>query len=219
MHFFDYLILLFIISISIVLVVLSISNKKIIKTITCSIIIVSLLIVSFAFAYRPDALWQLLFGYLFFIILFSIIANFFKSFVIFFDYGIRAFLPFLFLVLSMIASIYVLRLGHSLSIYTFKQRLPQYEKLVQRIKSGDLPDNMFNKDIPEKYKHLAYVINTTHYNNDRYSIVFLWGSGFPLKHTAFLYVSDERMLMKKSRLRKDWPARTRINENWYRVSD
>ena len=50
-------------------------------------------------------------------------------------------------------------------------------------------------------------------------VTFIWGIGFPLKHAAYIYVSDGKWSEKDPDLRRAWPISHRINEHWFRVID
>ena len=79
---------------------------------------------------------------------------------------------------------------------------------------------LIGEEIPEKYRHLAYSIFAEKLK-DVLRIEFFWGGGFPVKHTAYVYLSNGKPPDKETDHHTDWYWYhcERINDYWFRVSD
>ena len=118
-------------------------------------------------------------------------------------------------ILLSIACFFSPKWGNDLWMFVFEKRLPQYESAVEDCKLLIQDEHLVlrGEEIPSKYRHLAYSISCTKDESENIEIAFLWGYGFPLKHSAFCYRSDGEPSGKS------WPLHKKINDNWFRVSD
>jgi hypothetical protein len=132
----------------------------------------------------------------------------------------RAFIPalicFFGLPMSFIAAIV---LGISIEKSRFQRNLPRYTEVVQLIKKSEIKPTSPSPlvQLPNQYKDLAWEI-VPKTNNDGIIIEFLNEAGFPVKHSGYLYVSSGSIENDTKTLQR-WPFHTRINTNWFRISD
>jgi hypothetical protein len=75
----------------------------------------------------------------------------------------------------------------------FRYQRPDYEAVISMIERGQIPvaANLGQIAIPDSYKHLVYAVLGNRDPNGVLTIEFLMGSGFPAKHSGFLYRSDD----------------------------
>jgi len=180
-------------------------------------IAVSVLVVSAAFAYRPDVSTQ--FGSM--LLIFYLFAVIVINFIGIFTFGLRSCIPFAMSLLCVILLGYSNSLGHRLRLHVFRQRLPQYEAAVPAVETQitDGPVFLKGEEVPKPFRHLAYWIHADKTEQNVLIVTFFWGGGFPVKHTAFAYISDGKVPGPLSRFQKEWPHIFRINQNWFRVVD
>jgi hypothetical protein len=114
-----------------------------------------------------------------------------------------------------------IKAGHWARMKVFEHRLPSYEKAVQQIiKNFDGQRKLITKNnLPEECRRFAYYAYVYKDNNNATVVNFMWGIGFPVKHTAFVWRSDGVLPEKGTEFRRDWPGCWRINEHWFRCSD
>lgn len=177
-------------------------------------------IVSCFYAYRPHVLTQVAGMFLFFSHFIIIVISLIGIFVFWEDYGSKATIPFVIGILSLFVVVESGKVGHKIRLNVFNKRLPQYEDAVQMVENTITNEYLrwSGERIPKEFRHLAYLISARR-KKDVLIVNFLWGGGFPVKHTAFVYISDGRLPGKGTDFRKDWPHCTRINEHWFKVSD
>jgi hypothetical protein len=172
------------------------------------------------FCYRPNVGWQMLSILSMFGFLLIAIINLIGIFRYWENYGL--------VIILLLAMPFILfyatracgDLGHQRRIDVFNSRLGEYEdvvKLVMREGDEDGVHWMFEQ-IPEEYRHLAYSIDSMKYG-EVFSVIFLWGGGFPVKHSGFAYIPDGNIPPKGSDFCREWPHVERINEHWFRVGD
>jgi hypothetical protein len=87
----------------------------------------------------------------------------------------------------------------------FRSRLTEYETAVHNIQSGI---------VPIAVPRLAYHISQTPGHQE---VFFFWGSGFPVKHTAFVYSQNDPNLDK--RFAQAWHHARPLAPNWYVTND
>ena len=117
-------------------------------------------------------------------------------------------------ILAFVLTFYSAGVGKKLSLYVFKKRLPQYEKLVEMIRNGEIKaeDNNHFIPLPDDYKGLAHYAIFRKNEDNVIQISFSWGIGFPCKHTDYMYCSDG----KKPEVSCGWSYE--VIDNWYRVN-
>ena len=125
----------------------------------------------------------------------------------------ESFLPVGVSILTLVLTFCSGRLGNELSLYVFRERLPQYEKLVEMVKEGKLRTSKHGQiALPEGYEHLAHYICIWKNEDNVTQISFSWAIGFPCKHTDYMYCSDG----KTPKVSCGWADK--VAENWYRVN-
>ena len=98
--------------------------------------------------------------------------------------------------------------GIALRDAVFRSRLPEYEAVVQTIQAGNMPPV-----IPR----LAYRIVHHATPAGDLEVIFFWGAGFPVKHTAFVYCeSDPRT---DPNFQQAWRSARPLAPNWYLAKD
>lgn len=111
-------------------------------------------------------------------------------------------------------------LGGKVKIYLFDYRLPEYEKVVNRIKVsrvnyvGQLVPVLLEKD----ENHLAYKVLATREKGVLY-VEFYTGRGFPVKHSGYIY-SESQGVAQGAIVDQRWPEhkRWKLNDNWFGFS-
>ena len=110
-------------------------------------------------------------------------------------------------------------LGMQARMLKFRMQKPKYEKVIELMELGEIPvsNGIGRVDIPPEYSHPAYAIIADRDTNGVLSVEFLIGGGFPVKHTGFLYRSDDNP--KKWKHITRWPRVIKTERCWYRISD
>lgn len=183
------------------------------------ILSVSLIIIAGVFAYEKR--WtQMLFVPLVFYAFAMFIINLIGILKYWHEYGSKAFIPLLISILTISLSIFSIKAGNSVNIHVFKQRIVQYESAVKMVEDriDTEPIYLRGEDIPLEFRHLAYLI-CARKEGSVLRVSFLWGSGFPNKHVAYVYISNGKLPKKGTEFRKDWPYCRRINDYWFRACD
>ncbi len=107
-------------------------------------------------------------------------------------------------------------LGGHIRSYLFYRDLPRMKEVVALIQDGSISLTHGRLNLPSRYGSLAYA---THANRDAagtLTVEFFVGGGFPVKHHAYLYLSDGVMTPE---IRRDWPSGLRREKQWFEVSD
>ena len=101
----------------------------------------------------------------------------------------------------------------------FKFEKSQYEKVVSLMRNGDIGigHDLERVEVPSAYRHLAYTVIADEEPNGVLTAEFLTGGGFPVKHSGYLYRSDDEPRKWKHISR--WPRLRKIESRWYRISD
>ncbi|MGD0553054.1 MAG: hypothetical protein ABSB25_10450 [Sedimentisphaerales bacterium] len=184
------------------------------------VISIPLVVVSGIFAYEKSTT-QILFMPL---VLYSVvlaIINFTAIFVFWSEYDSKALIPIGISVATFALCICSIIVGDHVNLFVFNRRISQFEDAIRMIDNRIVDSNpirLRGEEIPEEYRHLAYFI----YGEKKNGILradFYWGSGFPCKHVAYVYLSNDEIPGKGSDFRKDWYRYHRIKEKWFRVSD
>jgi hypothetical protein len=133
----------------------------------------------------------------------------------------RAFIPAAICLIGLPVSFFAARrLGGSIENWRFQRNLPRYAEVIHLIERGEIRINSSSSRIehklPNRYADLAWgIIAKT--NSDGITVAFMTGSGFPVKHTGYLYVSSGNIEYDAETNR--WPYSSRISTNWFRVQD
>ncbi|MBN2455506.1 MAG: hypothetical protein JXB29_03060 [Sedimentisphaerales bacterium] len=208
----------FIFAIPLLIAYLSLKSFKTIIWINV-ILSISLIIVSGVFAYEKR--WtQLLFVPLVFYAFVMFIINLISLFKFWQEYDSEAFIPLLISILTIPLSTFSVKAGVFVNTHVFKERIVQYEAAVKMVENqiNTEPLYLIGEDIPAKFRHLAYLIYAKK-EGSVLNVSFVWGSGFPNKHTAYVYTSNGKLPEKGTKFQKDWPYYRRINDHWFRVCD
>jgi hypothetical protein len=180
---------------------------------------VSLIIVAGVFTYEMR-FSQLLFVSLVLFAFVMLLINLISIFKFWSEYDFAAFIPIIISILTIPLAFSSLKAGRWTNIYVFKNRLPQYQAAVKMIENqiGNEPLYLLGKDIPPQYRKLAISIHAER-ENSVLGVTFTWGVGFPLKHTAYAYISNGQLPEKGTYLSKNWYYWERINDHWFYVGD
>ncbi len=185
------------------------------------IISVSLIIILGLAEYYKNGFTQIVSMFLFLLFFALAVTNLISIFVRCWDYGASSLVPIGITIATVPLIVASLSIGRHVNLYIFNKRLPQFENAVKLMESRvtDERIRLRGDEIPKEYRHLAKYITGEKLENGSLAVTFLWGGGFPLKHIAYAYISNGRLPEKGSEFRKNWYRCTRINDNWFRVSD
>lgn len=185
----------------------------------CSIVVVLNFVVAIFFCEQRTPDRQLLFmatsGFLLILLLVSFVAGLRLCV----KEKFRAFVPALICVIGLPFGLFVGgRLGDAIENWRFQKNLPRYTEVVQLIEKGEFKTDSSLVELPPQYADLA--LRTARGTNSEGTdiIVFITGLGFPVKHSGFMYVSTGEIENDAETLRR-WPYYSRINTNWFRISD
>ena len=184
------------------------------------ILSVSLVIVSGIFAYEMGLTQIIVMPLMLYSFILAVI-NFTAIFVFWGKHHYKAFIPIGISVITFALVVCSMRIGNQVNSYVFNKRIALYEDAVQMIdgrSTNGSPIRLLGNEIPEKYRCLAYFIYGEKENNIL-RVDFCWGGGFPCKHVAYVYLSNDEVPQKGSNFRKDWYRCYRIRKNWFRASD
>jgi hypothetical protein len=129
----------------------------------------------------------------------------------------RSFVPFAVCLLSVVASIAVVRIvRHEI----FVRSLPSYEVVVRQMESGSIPVSTDLNPVPRAVPlaHLAYAVLAQKGTNGTLTVEFLTERGFPVKHSGYLYVSSG-VIERGSTEDLRWPIRHEERPRWFYISD
>jgi hypothetical protein len=137
-------------------------------------------------------------------------------------YEFKALVPIGISAATFILCVFFVRLGNQVNLYVFNKRISQFEDAVRMVENKIADGNairLSDEEIPEQYRHLAYFI----YGEKEYNVLrvdFYWGrGGFPCRHVAYVYLSNDEIPAKGSDFRRDWYHCQRIRTKWFRASD
>ncbi|MDH4238295.1 MAG: hypothetical protein OEW48_01905 [Phycisphaerae bacterium] len=133
----------------------------------------------------------------------------------FFKYGRKALIPLTIAVLGIGATFASGLIGGHVRRHVFQKRLPQYEEVVRMIENGDLEisDRRYSRlRLPKQYKHLAYCVIVIRHETGALELRFSWGSGYPMRHTDYVYCSDG----KPPEI--GWSKGYEVAEKWFIIS-
>lgn len=131
---------------------------------------------------------------------------------------LRAFLPFIICLAGLPLGFFMGgHLGSYIKDQRFNRNFPRYLEVVRLIRSGKI-GNPLPFELPPPYSDLARRAEVETNSNGAISIEFITELGFPVKHSGYLYTSDGEMKNDPRSLER-WPYHSRINTNWFRISD
>src|SRR5207244_2596417 len=88
-----------------------------------------------------------------------------------------------------------------------RRQIPSLEATVQTYRaSGQLPET-----------HLGYRVLASHFGDNDVAIEFLWGGGFPVKHTVLIYLSSDDP--KPYFHKRGWYYGYRLQNHWWIMQD
>jgi hypothetical protein len=128
-----------------------------------------------------------------------------------------ALVPFAACVAAILAMMIVGRLLHHA---LFAWALPSYERIVHDIESGQIAVSQPGRSIPEAVgrARLTYAVIASRAPNGSLSVEFLTESGFPVKHSGYLYSASDR-IDDDPFIQSRWPICSRMREHWFYISD
>lgn len=199
---------------------LGLRNKNLLLVINL-IVSISLIISAGLFACFVNVYTQTISMFLILLFIALAVINLISIFVHWVEHGFGAFLPICISILTVILIVFSVRVGNHAKMHRFNKRLPQFENAVKMVESKltDEHIRLTGEDIPQEYRHLAYFIIGDKRANGKLIVTFVWGGGFPVKHTAYAYTSDGSSPIRDSEFQKDWYHCKRINDNWFKVGD
>jgi hypothetical protein len=100
----------------------------------------------------------------------------------------------------------------------FFRSLPIYESIVRQLESGEIPVSTELRRILLVEGGPAYPVLAQRDTNGVLAAEFLTGSGFPVKHSGYLYCSSGSILLG-SVSDSRWPKRQQMKPLWFWVSD
>ena len=133
----------------------------------------------------------------------------------------HAFIPSVICLIGLFASVFVSSyLGVSIRDWKFQKNLPNYMEIVHRVEKGEIKTGslLTEIDLPQQYLNLAIWTFGKTNSNGGAIIEFIIGSGFPVKHSGYLYVSSGKIEDDSTTLER-WPHHSSISTNWFRVED
>ena len=104
--------------------------------------------------------------------------------------------------------------------FVFAWALPSYEVVVHQMESGSIlvSTNFANIPRAEAEARLAYRVFAQRDTNGVLVVEFDTESGFPVKHSGYLY-SSSGVIEPGSRMDSRWPIRQELRSRWFYISD
>jgi hypothetical protein len=104
--------------------------------------------------------------------------------------------------------------------FIFLWALPSYEVVVRQIESGRIPMSVGFDRLPqaESEARLVYTVYAEKDVNGVLMVEFLTESGFPVKHSGYLY-SSSGAIEPGSLMNSRWPIRQELRKWWFYISD
>jgi len=126
-------------------------------------------------------------------------------------------LPFASCVFAAVVSV---ALSNRIRHVIFNQSLPSYEAVVRQMEAGSITVTTNLSLVPQAVPlaHLAYAVLAQQDTNGDLTVEFLTESGFPLKHSGYLYVSSG-VVKHNSMEDQRWPFRHEECARWFYISD
>lgn len=123
------------------------------------------------------------------------------------------FLPLLSIITILFVSTYA---GVFLNTRLFKKCKPPMEQFIKNLddKKSFLSTFKGEIEIPDEISDYIYGIHTQGFYSGKFEALFFYGGGFPVKHSAWYYSSDNTPPKLEY-----WSFCQRIESCWYRVND
>ena len=104
--------------------------------------------------------------------------------------------------------------------FVFVWALPSYEAVVHQMESGSILVSTKFDNIPraESEARLVYRVFAQRDTNGVLMVEFDTESGFPVKHSGYLY-SSSGVIQPGSRMDSRWPIRQELRSRWFYISD
>ena len=105
--------------------------------------------------------------------------------------------------------------------WRFEKNLPRYIQVIHLIENGEIKYNSHDSDtveLPPQYADLARRTWRETNSEGAFIVGFITELGFPVKHSGFMYVSNGEIEGDAETLRR-WRYYSRINTNWFHISD
>jgi hypothetical protein len=104
--------------------------------------------------------------------------------------------------------------------FVFVWALPSYEAVVHQMESGSILVSTNFDNIPqaESEARLVYRVFAQREADGVLMVEFDTESGFPVKHSGYLY-SSSGVIVPGSRMDSRWPVRRELRSRWFYVSD
>ena len=214
------LLCLFTLGIPLCIIYLGLRSKALLLSLNL-LISVSLMITTGLFQYFVNGFTQMISFFLLLLFIALAVANFINIFVRWGESGVKTLMPIGITLATVLLVGASGAIGQRAKLHSFDKQLPEFEDAVKMIEGKIVGERIIlsGEDIPQEYRHLAKYISGDIDENGTLIVTFVWGFGFPVKHTAYAYISDGELPERDSEFRKDWYHCTRINEKWFKVGD
>jgi hypothetical protein len=133
----------------------------------------------------------------------------------------KSLIPLAIILLSIALIIPAVEMGKNISLYTFTNRLPEYEAAVNVMENNYTgePISLWKKEIPKQFRHLGYRIRAQEYDPDILTVEFYW-EYFPIiGNSAYIYRHDGKIPENNKEFMGTWLRVERINEHWFKGWD
>ena len=106
--------------------------------------------------------------------------------------------------------------GRALNRFEFAARKPAMEMVASSLANlaTDETLNLRREQYSEELGDFFYVVQASRQSADDLVVVYFYGNGFPLKHSAWYFSSADNPPTKVG-----WPKQERIEKNWFKVGD
>ena len=104
--------------------------------------------------------------------------------------------------------------------FVFVWALPSYEAVIRQMESGSIPVSANLNRIPraEPGARWVYRVFAARNANGVLMVEFLTETGFPVKHSGYLY-SSSGVIEPGSEVDSRWPIRHEVRSKWFFISD
>lgn len=178
-------------------------------------------VINILWGYKNDIISIPLFGLLVLSLFMVIFLNFISLFVFWENFKFRASIPLAISLLLIVSFVPAEIIGRNISLYVFKNRLPEYEaavKMVEGIYDGK-PVSFWKDEIPERFRHLCFKIRGQEYEPGILTVEFYW-EYFPIVgNSAYIYRADGKIPENDEDFNREWIILDRINQYWFKGYD
>jgi hypothetical protein len=100
------------------------------------------------------------------------------------------------------------------------RKLPFFQKVISGLHAPEtaLSGSSIKVPVPEEGRDMAYSIVAERTTGGHLAVLFLTGSGFPVKHRGYLFLSSGR-IDDFPKMVSGWPKRTQLRDNWLYIGD